>query len=627
MNEYFSGGPRGGEFDAMYYWNQFHPILAAIAILIIGWIIALIIAAGIKKVLQKLGTNQRLSGATGHRANIESIVSRIVFWIVMIIAVIGAFNVLNLTSVSGPFSNMIQQFLLFIPQLLAAIAVGFIGWIVANLVKIGLQKLLDRTELDEKLSADVGVSPISQNISEIVYWLILLLFLPIVLSILGLTGLLVPVQNMVNEVVSFLPNIFIAAVIVFVGYILAKIVRGIVEGLVGSLNLQQHAQKIGMFKNSNLSQVLGSFVFAIIIITALIIAFEALGIQAISQPATAMLYEIMNAIPHIIAAALILILAYVVSRFVAKLVVDIVSGTGVDEIPAKMDAQRFLGKTKVSSIIGYLIVFFTMLFAVSEAANRLGFEQISTLISMFIQFGANILLGAVILMIGFWLANLVAQVIGRGEYVSSRWLTNLVRILIMGLMIAMGLRAMGIADSIVNLAFGLTLGAVAVAFALAFGLGGRDPAQRVLTDLIDKCKKEAKQPNPHQESSDRISSGQNSSSGSDSSVDKSSELEMDGGAAPSSDLSKPLTEPDFPEADQKNVLPPDLSNPTPASLATAPQDAKKIDPDQSVPDSVRVDPKHPPVNNPFGSTGEKESDVDLKSDKDPNNPGSSDDKK
>jgi hypothetical protein len=112
----------------------------------------------------------------------------------MIIAVIGALNVLNLTSVSGPFSNMIQQFLLFIPQLLAALAVGFIGWIVANLVKVGLQKLLDRTQLDEKLSADVGVSPISQNISNIVYWLILLLFLPIVLSILGLNGLLFPIK-------------------------------------------------------------------------------------------------------------------------------------------------------------------------------------------------------------------------------------------------------------------------------------------------------------------------------------------------------------------------------------------------------------------------------------------------
>ena len=158
--------------------------------------------------------------------------------------------------------------------------------------------------------------------------------------------------------------------------------------------------------------------------------------------------------------------------------------------------QRFLGQTRISDLIGYLIVFFTMLFAISEAANRLGLEQVSVLIAMFIQFGASILLGAVILVIGFWLANVVANVVQRGEYNSSRWLANLVRILIMGLVIAMGLKAMGIADSIVNLAFGLTLGSVAVAFALAFGLGGRQPAERLLTDLLDKAENEAKQPNP-----------------------------------------------------------------------------------------------------------------------------------
>ncbi|NHC04480.1 mechanosensitive ion channel [Acinetobacter sp. 187] len=494
MNNY--DAYRRGGFDAMYYWEQFHPILAAVAILLVGWIIALIVASAVRKVLAKLNTNTRLSGATGHRSNIENIIARVVFWVVMIIAVIGALNVLNLNSISGPFSSMIQQFLLFIPTLLAAVAVGFVGWIVANLVKVGLNNLLNRTQLDEKLSQDVGVSPISQNISEIVYWLILLLFLPIVLSILGLNGLLYPVQNMVNEAVLYLPNIFMAGVIVFVGYILAKIVRGIVEGLLSSLSVQQQAEKIGLFKNSNLPKVLGSFVFALVIITALIVAFETLGIEAISQPATAMLYEIMNAIPHIIAAGLILILAYVVSRFVAKLVVEVISGTGVDDIPAKLDLQRFLGTTKVSCIVGYLIVFFTMLFAVSEAANRLGFEQVSGLIAMFIQFGASIMLGAVILVIGFWLANIVANVVQRGEYNSSRWLGNLVRVLIMGLVVAMGLRAMGIADSIVNLAFGLTLGSVAVAFALAFGLGGRQPAERVLTDLIDKAKQDAKLPNP-----------------------------------------------------------------------------------------------------------------------------------
>ena len=218
-------------------------------------------------------------------------------------------------------------------------------------------------------------------------------------------------------------------------------------------------------------------------------------IQAISQPATTMLNEIMYAIPQIIAAGLILIVAYIISRFVGRLVAELISGAGVDEIPMKLDLQRFLGQTRVSDMIGYLIVFFTMLFAVSEAANRLGLEQVSVLIAMFIQFGASILLGAVILVIGFWLASVVANVVERGEYNSSRWLANLVRILIMGLVIAMGLKAMGIADSIVNLAFGLTLGSVAVAFALAFGLGGRQPAERLLTDLLDKAKTEVKQPN------------------------------------------------------------------------------------------------------------------------------------
>ncbi|AZM37737.1 hypothetical protein EJP75_03605 [Acinetobacter baumannii] len=496
MNEYFTDPSHRGGFNAMYYWDQFHPILAAILILLVGWIIALIIAAGVKRLLQKVGTNHKLSSVTGRTPNIENLVSKLVFWFVMILAVVGSLNVLNISGVSDPFSNMVGRVLAYIPNLFAAVAVGFIGWIVARLVRAGLTNVLSRTELDEKLSSEVGVNALSSNIAEIFYWLVLLLFLPIVLSILGLTGLLIPVQNMVNEAIAYLPNLFIAGVILFVGYILAKIVRGIVEGLGNSLGLQTQAEKVGLFKNSNISKFLGSFVFAIIVITALIVAFEALGIQAISQPATAMLNEIMYAIPQIIAAGLILIVAYIVSRFVGRLVAELISGAGIDEIPMKLDVQRFLGQTRISDLIGYLIVFFTMLFAISEAANRLGLEQVSVLIAMFIQFGASILLGAVILVIGFWLANVVANVVQRGEYNSSRWLANLVRILIMGLVIAMGLKAMGIADSIVNLAFGLTLGSVAVAFALAFGLGGRQPAERLLTDLLDKAENEAKQPNP-----------------------------------------------------------------------------------------------------------------------------------
>ncbi|MEW7154331.1 mechanosensitive ion channel [Acinetobacter baumannii] len=541
----------------MYYWDQFHPILAAIVILLVGWIIALLVAAGVKKLLQKVNTNAKLSSATGRTPNIEGLISKVVFWFILILAVVAALNVLNISGVSGPFSNMVNQVLVYIPNIIAAVVVGFIGWIVARLVRAGVTNVLSRTQLDDKLSSEVGVGGISQNIGEILYWLVLLLFLPIVLSILGLTGLLIPVQNMVNDAVAFLPNIFIAGVIVFVGYILAKIVRGIVEGLINSLGVQSQAEKIGLFKNSNVGKFLGSFVFAIIIITTLIVAFEALGIETISQPATAMLNEILQAIPNIIAAGLILLVAYIVSRFVGRLVAELIAGTGVDEIPAKLDVQRFLGQTKVSNAVGWLIVFFTMLFAVSEAADRLGFDQISGLIAMFIHFGANILLGAVILVIGFWLANVVANVVQRGEYNSSRWLGSLVRVLIIGLVLALGLRAMGIADSIVNLAFGLTLGAVAVAFALAFGLGGRQPAERLLSDLLDKAKKEASQPNPLYQPPTN-----NKTTGSSTTVS------------------------------------------TPSTTTTAP--STTVSSDAKPADSAQVNPSQPPVNKPFGSTGEND---------------------
>ena len=258
---------------------------------------------------------------------------------------------------------------------------------------------------------------------------------------------------------------------------------------------------------------------------------------------------------------------------------------------------------------------------------------------MFIYFGANILLGAVILVIGFWLANIVANIVQRGEYNSSRWLANLVRVLIMGLVVAMGLRAMGIADSIVNLAFGLTLGAVAVAFALAFGLGGRQPAERVLTDLIDKAKREAKEPNPVKEKAENsIFSGLGSKTTGTSAADMSgttgaamgmsstdsSMSQSSGGSQTATGTSdSSITTPGAgivpnQDSDKSTPMSTDLSHTTPAILTTAPQDDELLgidpvnpDADQAVPDSVKVDPTHPPANNPFGSTGEKEPDVDI----------------
>ena len=148
------------------------------------------------------------------------------------------------------------------------------------------------------------------------------------------------------------------------------------------------------------------------------------------------------------------------------------TGIGFDTLPEKLGlAGVFAGGMQPSRLVSMLVLFFAMLFATVEAANRLEFTQVRDVVTLFIKFGGNVLLGAMILTIGFWLANVAHNAIRRADTTHSEGLASIARVAILGLVIAMGLRAMGIADDIVNLAFLLTFGAVAVAVALSFGLG------------------------------------------------------------------------------------------------------------------------------------------------------------
>ena len=464
-------------------------IIGAILIFIIGWLVALGIAALVRGVLSKVNLNQQMSSSTGKSYDLEGIISKIVFWFIFIIAIAGALSQLNLNSISTPFANMVNQVLAFIPNLIGAIAVGIIGWVIATVARTGINAALAKTSMDERLSEKAGVKPMSSTIADMVYWFILLVVLTMVLGQLELDGLFAPLTNMVDKIFSFIPNILIAGVVFVVGYIIAKVVRGIVTNLVSTFDVQKLASKAGLSEQNSLPNIAGSLAFLVVIIPTIIAALNALKIDVIARPATNMLNKIMEALPNIFMAAAILVVTFYVVRMVANIIKGLIENTQINQLPAKVGLQETMGNKKISDLVSYAIIFFAMLFASIAAADLLGFEPISAIIAMFIAFGANIILGAVILFIGFWLANIIAGVVERSEQ-GSQFLANIVRVLIMGLVLAMGLKAMGIADSIVNLAFGLTLGAVAVAFALSFGLGGQEAAARFLRKMQDKMDRE-----------------------------------------------------------------------------------------------------------------------------------------
>lgn len=461
-------------------------MIGALVIFILGWIIAGIVGSVVHKLLEKLSINQKMNASTGKTYDLAHLLSRIAFWFVFIIGISAALSYLHLDAISVPFANMVNSVLLFIPNLIGAGLLALLGWILATVARSALSSVLNRTSVDEKLSTEAGVPNMSDSIANLAYWFILLMFLPMVLQQLGVTGLLAPINGMITKGLAFIPNLVGAGIIIFVGYIIAKVLRGIVTNIVTSLKIQSLAGKAGISNQTQIANIAGTLVYLVVLITAIIMGLNVLNIQAISVPATNMLNEIMLAIPNIIMAVLILGIAYFVSKLIADIVKNLLENSGINVLPSKLGFQNVLGTAKVSDVAGALIVFFVMLFATIEAARSLGFVYLGNIINVFIQFGAQVLLGAVILAVGFWLANLLASAVQRSQN-GTAFLANLVRVLIMGLVLAMGLRAMGIADSIVNMAFGLTLGAVAVAFALAFGLGGREAAARFLKNLQDKA--------------------------------------------------------------------------------------------------------------------------------------------
>lgn len=493
-------------------------ILGAIAILLVGWIVALLAAAATRKGLAALRANERLSTQARSTLDIEKIAGRIVFWGILLLAAIGMFGVLRIDGVSGPLSTLATTVMLYLPRLLLAAALAVLAWLLATVVRGVINKTLGATRMDEKLSESADMRPLSQTMGNVAYWLVLLLFLPAIVGALQIDGLMTPLTDMTSRFLGILPNVFAALVIGLAGFIIAKVVRGLVTNLLEATGVDRFSQTREETRGMRLSQLGGTLSFILVIVPTLIAALDALRIEAVSRPLTGMLDVFLQSVPNVLAAAAILLVAWFVGRFVAGLVAQLLANLGFDRIPERIGlGHAFTPATPVpasavdasapttatvappldpiagevttpttaprgntlSGLAGQLALFFIMLFATVEAAALLGFGGVRDLLQTFIAFGADILLGLVIFVVGYWLANLAGEAIERANPDRSVGLARIARVAIIGLVIAMGLRAMGIADDIVNLAFGLVLGAVAVAVALAFGLGGREAAGEV----------------------------------------------------------------------------------------------------------------------------------------------------
>lgn len=461
----------------------------ALLILVVGWLIAVVVRALVRRTLQLIRLDDRISRTTAQPVSVEAVIVSGVFWLILLGTLVAILNALDLGTLSLPLAELMSGFLSYLPHLVAGAVLTLVAWVIAALVKTLSARLLAATDLDDKLSAQAGMAPMSRSLSNVLFWVVLLLFLPAVLGAFQLEGVLGPVQEMVGGLLAHVPDLVAAFLLAAVGWLVAKILRGLVTSVLAAAGLDRVNERLGLDRAVQLSSLVGTVVFILVFVPALIAALDAAGLQSISLPASQMLSRFLNAVPQIIAAAVILLLTYYIARLVADLLSRLLENAGFDTLPSKLGLGdvEITERMRPSVLAGKLVMFFAMLFAVAEASDQLGFGEVRALVATFIRFGADILLGTVILLVGFWLANLLYHAFSsRNPEDSSNWAAHIGRAAVLGLVVAMGLRAMGVANEIVQLAFGLSLGAIAVAFALAFGLGGREPASRLLSHWVDK---------------------------------------------------------------------------------------------------------------------------------------------
>jgi Conserved TM helix len=493
-------------------------LLGAIVTLFIGWIVAFVVSSVVRNLLKRTDLDNRLGRmATGNpnsNLNTEKLAGDIVFWLIFLFAVLGFLNALNLTVVAQPLNNVLNQILAFVPKLASAAALAAVAWLVATAVKAIVVRTAGTIVPAMSRRMAVGENQVlpSETLGNALYWFVFLFFLPLILDVLDLRGPLAPVQNLLNDILSALPNIFKAGLIGLVGWFVARIVRELVTNLLAAAGTERLASRIGLNRaapGQSLSGLLGTVVYLMVLIPTAVAALDALQIPAISGPATSMLQRVLDIIPQILTAAAILAVAYVVSQFIGDLVTNLLNGLGFNNIfralglnslhdsttsmplsvpppgtPTRSEIVPSTRKQTPSEVAGLVARIGVMLVAAVAATGVLGIDSLTQLVNGLLLISGQVLSGIVVFAIGLYLANLAQRVVSSSGTHQSQVLGQVARLAIIVFVGAMALQQMGIAASIVNLAFGLLLGAIAVAMAISFGLGGRDVASEQLRDWL-----------------------------------------------------------------------------------------------------------------------------------------------
>ncbi len=190
-------------------------------------------------------------------------------------------------------------------------------------------------------------------------------------------------------------------------------------------------------------------------------------------------------IPQLIGALVILIVGYIIAKALQAIVGRVLQAVGFDSWMERGGIKQFFDRAQTNqtphSILGLLVFWFVFIIAITMAADALGIPQVSAVLAQLIAYIPSIIAAILILILAALLANFLAGIV-RGA-TGSDLLSSIARYAVIVYAAFAALTQLGIAVQLTANTFLIVLGAVALAAAIAFGIGGREVAQ----DIIEKA--------------------------------------------------------------------------------------------------------------------------------------------
>ena len=386
--------------------------------------------------------------------------------------------------------KFLDSFLDQIPNVIYAILLLVVAFIAAKVVKSIVTKLLKAINA-ERFLGKLGVKDTVTNssidfVAKLAYFVTFILFLPGVLDKLGMYSVSAPITGMVNSFLGFIPKLVAAGIIIAVGMFIANIVKDLLTAVLRAVKVDALQEKAGIeaSETTSFSSIIASVVYGVIVLVVITSALDQLGIAAISGPANAVVARIFAMIPDVLGAIVIIAIGVVIAKLVSKLLESLLAGVGADSLVEKLtgNTEKKIALSKIlSAVVKYVLV---VIFLV-QGINVLDLPVLTGIGTAVIAYLPAAISAVIILAVGLFAANTAEAALVK-KFPNAKASAMIAKVAIYVLVAFLCLSQLGVATAIVETTFILIMAALCVAFAVAFGIGGRTFAANTLDRLEKK---------------------------------------------------------------------------------------------------------------------------------------------